>query len=126
MTLHSPESPSTTQRELIDLLRMRDHAPKGAHSARADAQSLIESAANGGCGFGTSPTNRSQRSSIRATPKSRSPILAKLDGIVQALPVTQGMTIAPGNTLVDVADLSAVWVWAEFYQDELPLLKRDG
>ena len=70
MTLYSPEL-LTTQRELIDLLRMRDNPPKGAHSARADAQSLIESAERG-CGFGTSPTNRSQRSSRRARPKSRS------------------------------------------------------
>ena len=43
MTLYSPEL-LTTQRELIDLLRMRDNSPKGAHSARADAQSLIDSA----------------------------------------------------------------------------------
>jgi Cu(I)/Ag(I) efflux system membrane fusion protein len=25
---------------------------------------------------------------------------------------------------VDIADLSAVWVWAEFYQDDLPGLKK--
>jgi Cu(I)/Ag(I) efflux system membrane fusion protein len=30
-----------------------------------------------------------------------------------------------GENLVSVADLSVVWVWAQFYQDELPLLK-DG
>jgi len=30
-----------------------------------------------------------------------------------------------GDHLVDIADLSVVWVWAQFYQDELPLLKRD-
>jgi len=26
---------------------------------------------------------------------------------------------------VDIADLSVVWVWAQFYQDELPMLKKD-
>jgi Cu(I)/Ag(I) efflux system membrane fusion protein len=25
---------------------------------------------------------------------------------------------------VDIADLSVVWVWAQFYQDELPMLKK--
>src|SRR5438093_5369644 len=30
-----------------------------------------------------------------------------------------------GDHLVDIADLSVVWVWAQFYQDELPMLKRD-
>ena len=28
-----------------------------------------------------------------------------------------------GEHLVDLADLSVVWVWAQFYQDDLPLLK---
>jgi Cu(I)/Ag(I) efflux system membrane fusion protein len=28
-----------------------------------------------------------------------------------------------GDHLVDIADLSVVWVWAQFYQDELPMLK---
>ena len=30
----------------------------------------------------------------------------------------------PGDHLVDVADLSVVWVWAEFYENELPMLAR--
>ena len=30
-----------------------------------------------------------------------------------------------GDHLVDIADLSVVWVWAQFYQDELPMLKKD-
>ena len=29
-----------------------------------------------------------------------------------------------GDHLVDIADLSVVWVWAQFYQDDLPLLKQ--
>src|SRR2546428_13230560 len=29
-----------------------------------------------------------------------------------------------GDHLVDIADLSVVWVWAQFYQDELPMLKK--
>jgi len=28
-----------------------------------------------------------------------------------------------GTPLVEVADLSVVWVWGEFYQDELPMLQ---
>jgi Cu(I)/Ag(I) efflux system membrane fusion protein len=32
--------------------------------------------------------------------------------------------VVTGDRLVDVADLSVVWVWADFYQDELPMLKK--
>src|SRR5436190_750035 len=51
------------------------------------------------------------------------PILSKVDGVVQTLPVTQGANVAMGSSLVEVADLSVVWVWGEFYQDELPMLQ---
>ena len=121
MTLYSPEL-LTTQRELIDLLRMRDNSPKGAHSAHADAQSLIESAERRLRLWNITDEQVAKIEQTRQAEESL-PILAKMDGIVQTLPVTQGMTIAPGNTLVDVADLSVVWVWGEFYQDELPMLR---
>ena len=121
MTLYSPEL-LTTQRELIDLLRMRDSTPKGPHSARADAQSLIESAERRLRLWNITDEQVAKIEQTRHAEESL-PILSKMDGIVQALPVTQGMTIAPGNPLVDVADLSVVWVWGEFYQDELPMLR---
>jgi Cu(I)/Ag(I) efflux system membrane fusion protein len=121
MTLYSPEL-LTTQRELVDLLRMRDSTPKGPHSARADAQSLIESAERRLRLWNITDEQIAKIEQTRHAEESL-PILSKMDGIVQTLPVTQGMTIAPGNALVDVADLSVVWVWGEFYQDELPMLR---
>ena len=121
MTLYSPEL-LTTQRELIDLLRMRDNSPKGAHSVHGDAQSLIESAERRLRLWNITDEQVAKIEQSRHAEESL-PILAKMDGIVQTLPVTQGMTIAPGNTLVDVADLSVVWVWGEFYQEELPMLQ---
>lgn len=121
MTLYSPEL-LTTQRELIDLLRLRDSAPKGPHSARADAQGLIESAERRLRLWNVTDEQIAKIEQTRQAEESI-PILSKLDGVVQTLPVTQGMTIAPGNPLVDVADLSVVWVWGEFYQEELPMLK---
>ncbi len=121
LTLYSPEL-LTTQRELIDLLRLRDSAPKGPHSARADAQGLIESAERRLRLWNITDEQVAKIEQTRQAEESL-PILSKVDGIVQTLPVTQGMTIAPGNTLVDVADLSVVWVWGEFYQEELPMLR---
>jgi Cu(I)/Ag(I) efflux system membrane fusion protein len=44
-------------------------------------------------------------------------------GVVQDLLVDQGRRVTVGDHLVDIADLSVVWVWAQFYQDELPMLK---
>jgi membrane fusion protein, copper/silver efflux system len=46
-------------------------------------------------------------------------------GVVQTIGVDQGRKVMIGDHLVDVADLSVVWVWAQFYQDELPMLKKE-
>jgi Cu(I)/Ag(I) efflux system membrane fusion protein len=110
MKLYSPEL-LTTQRELIDLLRSRDGTAKNTHSARGDFQRLIES--------------DEQIAKIEQTRQAEEslPILSKVDGVVQNLPVTQGASVAMGTSLVEVADLSVVWVWGEFYQDELPMLQ---
>src|SRR5205814_9792303 len=44
-------------------------------------------------------------------------------GVVQELPAHQGVAVKVGDHLVDVADLSTVWVWAEYYESELAGLK---
>jgi Cu(I)/Ag(I) efflux system membrane fusion protein len=50
-------------------------------------------------------------------------LLSPFRGVVQSVPVEQGKSVKVGDTLVEVADLSVVWVWAEFYENELPMLQ---
>jgi Cu(I)/Ag(I) efflux system membrane fusion protein len=121
MKLYSPEL-LTTQRELIDLLRSRDGTAKNTHSARGDFQRLIESAERR---LRLWNITDEQITKIEQTLQAEEslPILSKVDGVVQNLPVTQGANVAMGSPLVEVADLSVVWVWGEFYQDELPMLQ---
>src|SRR5207248_1106850 len=62
--------------------------------------------------------------------KSRKPqdtltLKSPLKGIVQDIPVDQGRRVVAGDHLVDIADLSVVWVWAQFYENEIGLLKKD-
>jgi Cu(I)/Ag(I) efflux system membrane fusion protein len=45
-------------------------------------------------------------------------------GVVQDVGVDQGRKVMNGDHLVDIADLSVMWVWAQYYQDELPMLKK--
>ena len=44
---------------------------------------------------------------------------------MQDLGVDQGRRVMTGDHLVDIADLSVVWVWAQFYENEIGLLKKD-
>jgi membrane fusion protein, copper/silver efflux system len=121
MKLYSPEL-LTTQRELIDLLRSRDGTAKNTHSARGDFQRLIESAERRLKLWNVTDEQIAKIEQTRQAEESL-PILSKVDGVVQNLPVTQGASVAMGSSLVEVADLSVVWVWGEFYQDELPMLQ---
>jgi membrane fusion protein, copper/silver efflux system len=121
MKLYSPEL-LTTQRELIDLLRSRDRTAKNTHSAREDFQRLVESAERRLRLWNVTDEQIAKIEQTRQAEESL-PILSKVDGIVQSLPVTQGANVAMGSPLVEVADLSVVWVWGEFYQDELPMLQ---
>jgi Cu(I)/Ag(I) efflux system membrane fusion protein len=121
MKLYSPEL-LTTQRELIDLLRSRDVTARNMHSARGDFQRLIESAERRLKLWNVTDEQIAKIEQTRQAEESL-PILSKVDGVVQNLPVTQGASVAMGSPLVEVADLSVVWVWGEFYQDELPMLQ---
>jgi Cu(I)/Ag(I) efflux system membrane fusion protein len=121
MKLYSPEL-LTTQRELIDLLRSRDGTARNMHSARGDFQRLIESAERRLKLWNVTDEQIAKIEQTRQAEESL-PILSKVDGVVQNLPVTQGASVAMGSPLVEVADLSVVWVWGEFYQDELPMLQ---
>jgi Cu(I)/Ag(I) efflux system membrane fusion protein len=57
-------------------------------------------------------------------PQETLTLYSPFKGVVQDLLVDQGRRVMTGDHLVDIADLSAVWVWAQFYQDELPMLKK--
>src|SRR6202000_2640228 len=45
-------------------------------------------------------------------------------GIVQRLGTEPGKNFGMGDELLELVDLQTVYVWATFYQDELPLLKQ--
>jgi multidrug efflux pump subunit AcrA (membrane-fusion protein) len=51
------------------------------------------------------------------------PLTSPIAGVVEEIAVPQGRHVAAGDLLIGIADLSAVWVWADFYESELPLLK---
>src|SRR5205807_1633803 len=57
-------------------------------------------------------------------PEEHLTLYSPFNGVVQDIGVDQGRKVMGGDHLVDIADLSVVLVWAQFYQDELPMLKK--
>src|SRR5262245_57247913 len=124
LTIYSPDL-LTTQNEFVDVLKMRDEArQKGNKPVLESTERLYESAKQR-----LRLWNISEKE-VAELEKSRKPreyltLHSPFRGVVQDISVDQGRKVMNGEHLVDIADLSVVWVWAQFYQDELPMLKLD-
>ena len=123
LTIYSPDL-LTTQKEFVDVLRTQDEArAKGNEAVRESTERLVESAKERLRLWNIGDGQISELEKTRK-PQELLTLFSPFKGIVQNLGVDQGRRVMLGDHLVDIADLSVVWVWAEFYQDELPMLKK--
>jgi Cu(I)/Ag(I) efflux system membrane fusion protein len=118
LSIYSPDL-LTTEREFVELLRMRDQAR--SKDARETPQRLIDSAKRR---LQLWNVTDQQIAELEKTRKASDilTLLSPFRGVVQSVPVEQGKNVKVGDMLVEVADLSVVWVWAEFYENELSML----
>ena len=119
LSIYSPDL-LTSQREFVELLRMRDQAK--SKDARETPQRLIESAKRR---LQLWNVTDQQIVELERTRKASDTLtlLSPFRGVVQSVPVEQGKSVKTGDMLVEVADLSLVWMWAEFYENELSMLQ---
>jgi RND family efflux transporter MFP subunit len=119
LSIYSPDL-LTTEREFVELLRMRDEAK--SKEARETPERLIESAKRR---LQLWNVTQEQIAELQRTRQATDTItlLSPFRGVVQSVPVEQGKSVKMGDMLVEVADLSVVWVWAEFYENELSMLQ---
>jgi RND family efflux transporter MFP subunit len=119
LSIYSPDL-LTGEREFVELLRMRDEAK--TKEARETPQRLIESAKRR---LQLWNVTEQQIADLERTRKASETLtlLSPFRGVVQSVPVEQGKNVKVGEMLVEVADLSLVWMWAEFYENELSMLQ---
>jgi len=123
VTIYSPDL-LTTQNEFINLLKGREEAREKGNKAVLDSTDrLVESAKQRLRLWNISDV---QVAEIEKTRKAQEylTLYSPFRGVVADIDVDQGRKVMNGERLVDIADLSVMWVWAQFYQDELPLLKK--
>src|SRR5438132_2928467 len=119
LSIYSPDL-LTSEREFVELLRMRDQAK--SKEARETPERLIESAKRRLQLWNVTNEQITELQQTR-NPRENPTLLSPFRGVVQSVPVEQGKSVKMGDMLVEVADLSVVWVWAEFYENELSMLK---
>src|SRR5438128_2576061 len=121
LSIYSPDL-LTSEREFVELLRMRDEAK--SKDARETPSRLINSAKQRLHLWNVTDEQIDELQKTRK-PQENLTLLSPFRGVVQSVPAEQGKSVKVGDMLVEVADLSVVWVWAEFYENELPMLKVD-
>jgi membrane fusion protein, copper/silver efflux system len=118
LSIYSPDL-LTSEREFVELLRMRDQAK--SKDARETPQRLIESAKRRLRLWNVAEQQIAELEKTRKASETLT-LLSPFHGVVQSVPLDQGKNVKTGDMLVEVADLSVVWVWAEFYENELSML----
>jgi Cu(I)/Ag(I) efflux system membrane fusion protein len=113
LSLYSPDL-FTAEREYVMLLDMPGR--------REASESLLASAR------GRLKQWNVSDGEIAELEKSRNPaaevtLCSPFRGVVREVAAEQGGNVKTGDKLVEVADLSRVWVWADFYESELGALR---
>jgi Cu(I)/Ag(I) efflux system membrane fusion protein len=122
MDLYSPDLVAT-ENEYLDLARMREAGRREKDPASIENAERLLAAARARLGHWN--ISEDQVAALERSGKADEflPLTSPVTGIVEGVVVHQGGHVAVGDHLVDLADLSLVWVWADFYENELPLLK---
>jgi len=114
LQVYSPDL-ATSEQELIKLLENRDHG------ASRDIDQLIQSAKRRLRQWNLTDQQIDELEKSRISSEYLT-LVSPFKGVVEDVPADQGARFSMGQKLISVADLSLVWVWAEFYQNEIPII----
>jgi len=123
LTINSPDL-LVAERELIDLLQSLDRAKSAGLAAAVDTAQQNLSAARRRLQFWNMDDAEIARLETTRRPVEYLTLYSPFAGVVLNLQTAQGKRVMAGDPLVEVVDLSAVWVWVDFYQNDLPLLSK--
>jgi Cu(I)/Ag(I) efflux system membrane fusion protein len=122
LDLYSPEL-AATEGEYVDLLRMRAAARHDQNEATAQTAEHLLAGARARLQQWNISDEQIDALEQSGQAAEYLTLNSPLTGVVEAVAVHPGQHVAAGDHLLDLVDLSSVWVWAEFYENELPQLK---
>jgi Cu(I)/Ag(I) efflux system membrane fusion protein len=123
LEIYSPDLVSTEE-EFLDLLRMQAHARAVGDLDAAESAGRLQGAARER--LRQWDVSDAQMDAVAQSGHSQPylELLAPIGGILREVPVVQGQRVAAGDRLIEVVDLSSVWVWADVFEEELPLVRE--
>ncbi|MBI3301145.1 MAG: efflux RND transporter periplasmic adaptor subunit [Deltaproteobacteria bacterium] len=121
LTLYSPDL-VTSQEEYLLALHTRDQLARSTlPEAVSGSRGLVEAARRRLLLWDLTPQQLKDLEE-RGTPQTYLTLHAPLSGTVVEKEVVRGMRIEPGMRLYRIADLSSVWLYADIYEYEVPLV----
>jgi Cu(I)/Ag(I) efflux system membrane fusion protein len=121
LTIYSPDLVATGQEYLL-ALRARDRLSGSTlPSVKSSGDDLVESARRRLLLFDITPAEIEAMVTAGEAPRT-STLYAPVSGRILTRDVTQGQKIDPGMNLLEIADLTRVWVLADVYEYELPFV----
>jgi RND family efflux transporter MFP subunit len=123
MSLYSPELLATQEEYLLALRSLREARAGALTEVARGAESMVESARRRLLLFDLAPE---QIAALEADgkPERTLTLYSPISGFVTERNVTQGEKIDSATKLLDIADLSSVWVIASVYEYELPFVRE--
>jgi Cu(I)/Ag(I) efflux system membrane fusion protein len=122
--IYSPEL-LATQREFLNALKWKNSTKKGSEIGALlvkDAETILEGARER---LRLWDITDEQIKKIEETgqPIKTLTLYSPVSGYVTQKMAVQGMKVMPGDKLYDIVDLSSVWILADIYEYELPVIK---
>ena len=121
-TIYSPDLFSTQQEYLLALENRSRMQRAGFSGARTAADDLVESTQRRLQLFGMSANQIAQLERTRK-PILATTIVSPVSGVVTKKLAVEQQYVAQGQPLLEVADLSTVWVEADVYEQQLPSVR---
>ncbi len=123
LTIYSPDL-LTTENEFLNALKTQgDSRTNSDPVVRESSQQLVDAARRRLRLWNISAQQISELEQNRQ-PQDTLILKSPFQGVIQKLEADQGRRVGIGDRLVDIDDLSVVWVWAQFYENELGFLKK--
>ncbi|MBI5506825.1 MAG: efflux RND transporter periplasmic adaptor subunit [Deltaproteobacteria bacterium] len=121
LTIYSPELVASAQEYLLALHAKARLGASPVPSVQRSAERLVSSARQRLLLFDLTPQQIDALDGKGEVPTTMT-LYAPISGHIITRNVTQGQQIEPGMNLLDIADLSHVWVLADIYEYELPFI----
>lgn len=122
MELYSPEMVVAQQEFLLALTNRQQLADSISPEIVKSADRLVEASRNR---LNYWDISKEQIKTLEQTKKVKRTLTlySNREGVVTGKKVVEGMRVMPGEELLQITDLSKVWINAEIYEYELPWLK---